>query len=325
MKKNVLVTGGAGFIGSQITTDLIREKFKVFVLDNLSTGSKKLLHKNCIFKKLDINETKKIEKFIKKNKIKIAIHLAASLSVKESLNKPVEYFKNNCIGTNSLLTAFKNAGGKVFIFSSTCAVYGNVKTRKISEKNLLSPISNYARTKLISEQMTEYFSSNFNFNYGILRYFNVVGSDYQNNIGCMYDIGQLFKKLADVVLKKKSSFSIYGINYNTKDKTAIRDYIHVKDLSQIHIKTLKKILSTKKNILLNCGYGKGYSVLEVAKLFQKITKTNFKIEYKKPRIGDCARMIADNSKLKRILKFKPKYNNISKMISDTISWEKLKI
>lgn len=325
MKKNILVTGGAGFIGSQITSDLIREKFNVFVVDNLSTGNKKLVHKNCVFKKLDINETKKLEKFIKINKIKIIIHLAASLSVKESLNKPSKYFANNCNGTNSLLTAFKNTGGKVFIFSSTCAVYGNIETNKISENNILSPISNYARTKLISEQMIRYYASNFHFNYGILRYFNVVGSDYNNNIGCMYDIGQLFKKLADTVLKKKKSFSIYGKNYNTEDKTAIRDYIHVKDLSQIHIETLKKILLNKKNILLNCGYGKGYSVLEVVKLFQKITKTNFKIEYKKPRVGDCAKMIADNSKLKKILKFKPKYNNISKMISDTINWEKLKI
>ena len=126
-------------------------------------------------------------------------------------------------------------------------------------------------------------------------------------------------------LRKKNSFSIYGKNYNTRDKTAIRDYIHVKDLSQIHIKTLNKILLDKKNILLNCGYGVGYSVLEIVKLFQAITKTNFKIKYKKPRLGDCAKMIADNSKLKTILKFKPKYNNISKMITDTINWEKLKI
>lgn len=325
MKKNILVAGGAGYIGSQVVTDLIREKYKVFVVDNLSTGNKQLINKNCIFKKLDIRETKKLERFIKKNKIKIVIHCAASLSVKESLKRPAEYFSNNCTGTNSLLTAFKNAGGKIFIFSSTCAVYGNVKNNKISEKNLLAPISNYAKTKLISEQMIQYYASNFNFNYGILRYFNVVGSDYMNGIGCMYDIGQLFKRLADVTLKKKNSFSIYGKNYNTKDKTAIRDYIHVKDLSQIHIKTLKKILLNNKNLLLNCGYGVGYSVLEVVKLFQKITKTNFKIKYKKPRIGDCSKMIADNSKLKKILKFQPKYNNISKMISDTINWENLKI
>ena len=321
MNKNILITGGAGYIGSQISHDLKKLGFKVFIIDNLSTGNKSLLPKNSKFYKKEIKETNFIKNLILKKKINTIMHLAASLSVEESSSYPLKYFDNNVTGTISLMEAASKSGIKNIIFSSTSAVYGNTKEKKIKENHPKNPISNYARTKLICENIIKYYCYNFNINSAILRYFNVAGADPTNKIGCLNEIGQLFKNLSKNIAKKNYTVQIFGNKYLTKDGTCIRDYIHVKDISLIHINSLNYISSNNRSIELNCGYGKGYSVLDIIKSFEKVHKIKMKKIIKPKRKGDTTISVCENSYLKKILNFKPKYNSLSKIVEDSLDWE----
>ncbi len=317
--KNILITGGAGYIGSHIVEKLV-EKKNVIILDNLITGYKKLINKKAKFIYGDIRDRKKISKIIKNHKIETIIHLAAFLNVKESENNKKKYYKNNIQGTLNLVHACKNSTVKNIIFSSSCSVYGNVKGA-VNEKKKLNPQNYYAFTKLKAEEIIKRFSNKYKYQYGILRYFNVAGASSSGKIGEIETShGHLIKNIAIQASKKKPIISIYGNDYNTKDGTCIRDYIHVLDLVDIHIKTLKYVNTKSKSLILNCGYGKGYSVLDIIKIFKKTTK-NLIINYKTRRIGDVDMVYADVTKIKSILKWKPKYNNIKKIIKSSIKWE----
>lgn len=322
MNKNILITGGAGYIGSQISHDLKKLGFKVFIIDNLSTGNKSLLPKNSKFYKKEIKETNFIKNLILKKKINTIMHLAASLSVEESSSYPLKYFDNNVTGTISLMEAASKSGIKNIIFSSTSAVYGNTKEKKIKENHPKNPISNYARTKLICENIIKYYCYNFKINSAILRYFNVAGADPTNKIGCLNEIGQLFKNLSKNIAKKNYTVQIFGNKYLTKDGTCIRDYIHVIDLANIHKKVLKKFRTASTFKILNCGYGKGFSVLEIVEKFQKISNYKLNIIYKSRRSGDPPAVVSNVKKLNNFLKFKPKFNSLKKILSSSYEWEK---
>lgn len=318
---NILVTGGAGYIGSHIIELLIKKKFKVFIYDNLVTGYKKLINKKAVFIKGDINNSKLLIKTINDNNINSIIHLAGYLNISEGQKNKKKYYKNNVIGTLNLVKACKNSTVKNIIFSSSCSIYGNIKG-SVSEKNIPKPKSYYAFTKYKSEEIIKKYGKKFNFKYGILRYFNVAGASPSGKIGEIEkSYGHLIKNLAIQSTKLRPKVDIFGNNYNTKDGTCIRDYIHVSDLADIHILALKKISSSKKSLILNCGYGKGYSVKEIVEIFKKIKKGVI-IKYKKKRIGDVAQIYSDNSKLKKILKWKPKFNNIQTILKSAIKWEK---
>jgi UDP-glucose 4-epimerase len=318
---NILVTGGAGYIGSHIIELLVKKKFKVFIYDNLVTGYKKLINKKAVFIKGDIKNSKLLIKTINDNNINSIIHLAGYLNISEGQKNKKKYYKNNVIGTLNLVKACKNSTVKNIIFSSSCSIYGNIKG-SVSEKNIPKPKSYYAFTKYKSEEIIKKYGKKFNFKYGILRYFNVAGASPSGKIGEIEkSYGHLIKNLAIQSTKLKPKVDIFGNNYNTKDGTCIRDYIHVSDLADIHILALKKISSSKKSLILNCGYGKGYSVKEIVEIFKKIKKGVI-IKYKKKRIGDVAQIYSDNSKLKKILKWKPKFNNIQTILKSAIKWEK---
>ena len=318
---NILVTGGAGYIGSHIIELLIKKKFKVFIYDNLVTGYKKLINKKAVFIKGDIKNSKLLIKTINDNNINSIIHLAGYLNISEGQKNKKKYYKNNVIGTLNLVKACKNSTVKNIIFSSSCSIYGNIKG-SVSEKNIAKPKSYYAFTKYKSEEIIKKYGKKFNFKYGILRYFNVAGASPSGKIGEIEkSYGHLIKNLAIQSTKLRPKVDIFGNNYNTKDGTCIRDYIHVSDLADIHILVLKKISSSKKSLILNCGYGKGYSVKEIVEIFKKIKKGVI-IKYKKKRIGDVAQIYSDNSKLKKILKWKPKFNNIRTILKSAIKWEK---
>jgi len=317
---NILITGGAGYIGSHITEQLISKSNKIIIFDNLETGHERLINKKSIFVKGDIKDKKILSNILKKYEIDTIIHLAAYLNVSEAEKKKSKYKKNNIEGTKNLLLACKNSNVKNFIFSSSCSVYGNTKG-SVSERKKPDPKGYYAYTKLKGEELVKKYSKKLNINYGILRYFNVAGASNTGKIGQIESNGQLVKNIAIQSLKKNPVINIYGNDYPTKDGTCVRDYIHVSDLSYIHIKGLDYLIKSKKSFNLNCGYGKGYSVKEIVDIFKKIKK-NLIINYKKRRPGDIAQVYSDTKKFQKLLKFKPRYNNINKIIKSAINWEK---
>ena len=317
---NILVTGGAGYIGSHIVEQLLMLKKKVFIVDDLSTGYKKLINKKSKFFLCDIKNFKKLNKLFEKNKISSVIHLAAKLSVGESQKKPKKYYLNNVLGTKNIVKCCKQNNVKNLIFSSTCAVYKD-KLRIVKENSEVYPKSVYGKTKLLCEKLIRSEFKNSKVNYAILRYFNVAGASDSGKIGQISKGDQLFKNLSIASKAVNPKVEVYGQNYNTKDKTCIRDYIHVSDIAKIHILVLKKINRGKKPVVLNCGYGKGISVLQAITEFQKQTKKKFEIKIKGRRKGDMQEIIADNSKIKKFIKWKPKKNSLNKIVKSCIKWE----
>ena len=322
MTKKILVTGGAGYIGSKISYDLTDLGFKVFILDNLSTGHKELINKKAHFYNGDILDFNLVNYILKKNKILDIIHLAASLSVQESQQNPLKYYKNNVEGTHTLLKAAVNNQLRNFIFSSTCAVYGNVKKKRVNEDIFCDPVSYYGQTKYLSELLLKNFSDKYKFSYAILRYFNVVGADKNLRTGLINKNDQLFKNLSSELIKKNNlKIKVYGKNYNTIDGTCIRDYISVNDISAIHISSLGYINKNKKSITLNCGYGHGFSVLNIIKQFSKYSKKKIKIIFKPRRSGDMTAIIADN-KLMKIFFGTIYRTSLKDIINSCLMWEK---
>ncbi|WP_075533991.1 UDP-glucose 4-epimerase GalE [Candidatus Pelagibacter communis] len=321
MIKNILITGGAGYIGSHISEILVKNKKKIYIVDNLSTGYRSLINKKAKFFKLNIHNNKNIKKIIKENKIDSVIHLAANLIISEGEKYPKKYYWNNVIGTQNLLKACSNNTIKNFIFSSTAAIYKDGQF-KVSENSIIKPKSVYGRTKVKCEKIIQSFCKKNNINYGILRYFNIAGSSPSGKIGLINKSDHLFKNFSREVMKKRPIFKIYGNDYKTKDGSCIRDFIHVSDIAEIHFKVLEKIDKTNKSKILNCGYNKGTSVLEVAKEFKKQTSKKVKILITKRRKADLVKIIASNNKLMRFIRWKPKFNNLRKIVKSCLIWEK---
>jgi UDP-glucose 4-epimerase len=322
MVKNILITGGAGYIGSHITEILLKKNKKVILIDNLSTGHRKLINLKAKFFKLDINNRPKVRKIIEKYKIDSIIHLAANLIISEGQRKPKKYYKNNVLGTKRLLDACKNTTIKNFIFSSTAAIYKEGQY-KVSESSVKKPKSVYGKTKLKAEKIIKSFAKKNNINYGILRYFNIAGSSPSGKIGLINKKSDhLFKNFSIEIMKKRPKLKIYGTDYKTKDGSCIRDFIHVSDIAEIHYLILEKIAKLKISKILNCGYNKGTSVIEVAKEFKKQSSKKVDIIYTKRRNDDLVKIIASNDKLKKFIKWKPKFSNLKKIVKSCIIWER---
>lgn len=321
MIKNILITGGAGYIGSHVTETLINMNKTIVIVDNLSTGWKKLINRKANFIYLNILNTKMLKKIIITHEIDSVIHLAANLIIGEGEKNPRKFYKNNVKGTLSVLEALKNTKVKNLLFSSTAAVYKDGKYR-VTESSQIKPKSVYGKTKLQAEKLIEKHCKKLKINFGILRYFNIAGASLNGKIGLLNKSDSLFKNFSTQVIKKKPIFKIYGTNYDTTDGTCIRDFIHVSDIAEIHDKVLKKIDRLNKSIILNCGYNQGLSVMQVAKEFQKQTNKKIKVIKKERRHGDLAKIIASNIKLKKFVKWKPKYNDIKFLVKSCIKWEK---
>tara|TARA_B100001564_G_C20623183_1_gene663378 strand:- start:579 stop:1562 length:984 start_codon:yes stop_codon:yes gene_type:complete len=322
MIKNILITGGAGYIGSHVSEVLIKNKKKIFIVDNLSTGFKKLINKKAKFYKVNILNSKKIREIIINNKIDSIIHLAANLIIGEGEKNPKKYYTNNVTGTKNLLRACVNTNIKNFLFSSTAAVYKDGQY-KVSENSIIKPKSIYGKTKIRGERLIINFAKKNKINYGILRYFNIAGSSPSGKIGLINrNSDHLFKNFSIELMKKKPKLKIYGTNYKTKDGTCVRDFIHVSDIAEIHFLILKKINKLNISKILNCGYNKGSSVLEVAKEFSRQSTKKIDIVHTKRRNNDLIKIIASNNKLKKFIKWKPKFNKLSKIVKSCIDWEK---
>lgn len=318
---NILITGGAGYIGRQIINLIDKKKFNIVVVDNLNTTKKNYLPKNIKVKKVNILNKKKLEKLFSIYNFDGVIHLAAKCVVSESQKYPDIYYETNIIGTKNIIRYSKKFKVKHFIFSSSCSIYGN-SDGIVKENNKKKPVSYYGKTKLIGENLIKRSFKNTKIKFVILRYFNVVGADLKNKIGEIGDKDRLFNNISKKVINKNFNINIYGNDYKTKDGTCIRDYMHVYDLAKIHLICLKKFKHIRKSLELNCSYGKGYSVLDIVKSFEKIAKRKINLIYKERRNGDTEKVIASNKKLNQFIKWKPKFDKLDSMVSTTFLWNK---
>ena len=319
---NILLTGGAGYIGSHVVLALLDNGHSVSVIDDLSTGHKNLLPDNIQFLECNINNKNKVASLIKQNNFDALMHFAAFIKVEESVKNPEKYFTNNTDNAINLFeTCFEN-NLKNIIFSSTAAAYGNPETNNtIPETEILRPLNPYGESKIKTEKFL--FQNKNRFKFIILRYFNVAGADLSLRTGLISkNTTHLIKITSEVAVGKREKVTIFGNDYNTPDGTAIRDYIHVSDLADVHLKTMEYLISNKKSNIFNCGYGKGYSVKEVVDITNKITGGAIKFEYGKRRLGDAENLVSDISKFHQYIDWAPRYNNLSIIIETAINWEK---
>lgn len=323
MMKNILITGGAGYIGSHVTNLLIDNNYNVSVIDNLITGNINLVNKKASFYKCDISDKKKIEKILNNNQFDIVMHFAGLIRVDESVKKPNKYNEFNYKKAKIFFDLCFKFGLKKVIFSSTAAVYGNPNVSKVSEKIKLNPLNPYAKTKLKLENYLIKKSISNNISYIILRYFNVAGADEKLRSGLISKYStHLIKIAAEVATKKKDKIIINGDDYDTKDGTTVRDYIHVSDLANIHLISAKYLYKKNHSNIFNCGYGVGFSVKEVIDTFNQVLnkKINFRIGPR--RRGDSQYLVASTSKFKKTFKWKPKFNNLKYILKTAYLWEK---
>lgn len=321
-KTEILVTGGAGYIGSHMVRKLSEAGYLPIAIDNLVYGHKKALNKDIPFYKGNIGNRKILNKIFSKHNIKAVMHFSAYAYVGESVENPAKYYENNVAETLQLLEAMAENKIKYFIFSSTCATYGNPQTEKISETHPQNPINPYGQTKLIVEKILGDFDQAYGLKNMILRYFNAAGADDAASIGESHDPEtHLIPLVLQNILGKRKEIKVFGSDYPTKDGTCIRDYIHVYDLAQAHLLALEKLLSGSKSDYFNLGTENGYSVLEVIKTCEQISNQKAKVIISDRRPGDPAILIADSTKAKKILNWKPKYT-LEKIIKTAWNWEK---
>jgi len=318
----VLVTGGAGYIGSH-TVKLLNEKgYDVVVFDNLSRGHIESLERTTAFENIDLLNHTELKKLIAKYSIDAVIHFAAFAYVGESFEKPDLYYVNNVAGSLNLLNALKESRIKKFVFSSSCSVYGNAEKIPISENQKENPINPYAKTKYIIEKMLEDFDHSFNMKFVSLRYFNAAGADFSGSIGESHNPEtHLIPLVLQTALGKRDKIAIFGDDYETQDGTCIRDFIHVNDLAEAHIKALEYLEENGCSDIINLGTGKGYSVKEIIEIVEEIIQVNVNVVVSARRAGDSAVLIADNTKAQKVLNWQPKHN-LSEIIKTAWNWHK---
>ena len=317
----ILLTGGAGYIGSHAALALLDYKHEVTIIDNLSTGNIKLIPPNANFVKCNINDIKIVSSLIQKEKFDALMHFAGYIQVEESVKNPKKYFENNTENSKILLDTCSKNNLLNIIFSSTAAAYGNpINPSSVKEGSLLKALNPYGESKIRTEL---YLQKKMRLNHIILRYFNVAGADPEMRSGLISkDPTHLIKIASEVAVGKRKRITIFGDDYPTPDGTAVRDYIHVSDLADIHVKAAEYLIKNKSSAILNCGYGKGFSVKDVLNVVNKVN--NKKINFKKGarRAGDSSMLISNVSKLNNLLKWKPKYNDLKFIIKTSLDWEK---
>lgn len=323
--KNILVTGGAGYIGSHAVIELLKLGYNVVVIDTMEIGKIKFENKNLKYYQGNIRNKKLLDEIFQKHQIETVMHFAAYISVSESVKKPEKYYFNNTYSTLSLLQSMKKNKVKNIIFSSTAAVYGLISDEnKVTEEHSIKPINPYGKSKYMAEEIIRDMAKSDEINYIIFRYFNVAGADEEQKSGQNNKkITALIPNILNSVYNPRKKLYIYGNDYNTKDGTCIRDYIHVTDLVDAHIKAIK-FLEKNKNEVFNLGSEDGFSVLEIVKTLEKISKKKINYEIKERRIGDPEIVIASSLKAKKILNWIPKYD-IKKILESALKWQEKNI
>jgi UDP-glucose 4-epimerase len=319
---NILVTGGAGYIGSHMVHYLVPRKHRVVILDNLSTGHELLIHPDALFINGDINNKSFVENLLRSYEIEAVIHFAAFIRVDESVSNPMKYYNNNTFGTLQLIEACHNIGVPRFIFSSTAAVYGNGSDDPITEKFPTNPLNPYGQSKLMSEKILADIANLGTIRYAILRYFNVAGAHNDSDIGQISNNStHLIKVAAETAQGKRPEMFINGTDYSTSDGTCIRDYIHVQDLVGAHMCALHFLSSGGESGIYNLGYGHGSSVNEVINSMKKVSGRDFKVSEGPRRPGDGRQLVADSTKAKQVLQWKPQFDNLDLICNSALNWE----
>jgi UDP-glucose 4-epimerase len=321
--KNILVTGGAGYIGSHVVRDLGREGFVPIVYDNLSTGNRESLLCGH-FVEGNIQDCSLVKKTIEQYSIKSVIHFAASIVVSESVAMPLKYYENNAFNTFQLVKTCVENGVENFVFSSTAAVYGIPEINPVPENTPMNPINPYGKSKTVTEMLlSDVSAAHPGFNYIALRYFNVAGADREARIGQDYKNPTHLMTLAlRTALGDYPRLNIFGTDYDTPDGTAVRDYIHVDDLSGAHLLALDYLASEKKSRIFNCGYGRGHSVLEVIKVAKEVTSVDFPAVETDRRPGDPPALVADAALIRKELGWTPRCDDLHYIVQTAWEWEK---
>lgn len=321
---NILITGGAGYIGSHTSTKAILAGHSVVVLDNLSTGFRESLPDAATIIEGDVRDTKLVIDILRARQVDAIIHFAAKLIVPDSVVEPLEYYDNNVGGVVSLGRACKETGVDNIILSSTAAVYGDGQgPTAVNELTPVAPINPYGWSKLMSERVLRDCDVAFGLRSICLRYFNVAGAavdgrNGQRTVGATH----LIKIASEVAVGKRSVMSVFGTDYPTPDGTCVRDYIHVEDLADLHLLALKYLVEFKKSEILNCGYGKGHSVYDVINTMKAECGVDIKIRRDARRMGDPACLIANSDKIKKLFGWEPKFDKLEHICRSAYEWEK---
>lgn len=318
----ILVTGGAGYIGSHTVRYMLDQNEEVVVVDNLQSG-----HRDSVkvdhFYQIDLRDKEQLDKVFEAHNIEAVIHFAANSLVGESMEKPYEYYHNNVYGMMCLLDVMNAHDVKKIVFSSTAATYGEPKNIPILEEDDTHPTNTYGETKLAMEKMMKWFEQAYDTRFVSLRYFNAAGAYESGNIGEDHDPEtHLIPLILQVPLGRRDKIYMFGDDYPTKDGTCIRDYIHVMDLASAHYSALEYLRKENKSEILNLGNGNGYSVKNVIEVARKVTNHPIPAEVKERRAGDPAVLIASSNKARKVLGWEPQYDSIEKIITDAWNWHK---
>lgn len=318
---NIMVVGGAGYIGSHAVRALLQNGHKVSVIDNLCTGHRESVPAEVPFYEVDIKDTEKLKEIFSNEKFDGVIHFAANSLVGESMTNPLKYYNNNVCGTESLLEALVATDTKNIVFSSTAATYGNPEVVPILETAPTNPTNPYGETKLAIEKMLKWTHEANGLNYVALRYFNVAGADASGEIGEAHTTEtHLIPIILQVLLGQRDAITVYGTDYPTEDGTCIRDYIHVSDLVDAHILALEYLLKGGESNVFNLGNNVGFSVKEIIEKTKEVTKQDIPTKYGERRAGDPAMLVASAEKAKTVLGWEPKYTNVGDIIATAWNW-----
>ena len=319
----ILVTGGAGYIGSHMVHALVDAGEPVIVLDNLSTGFEWALPKEARLIVGETGDQPLVAELIAQHGIEAIIHFAASIVVPESVSEPLRYYRNNTVNSRALIECAVQGGVKHFVFSSTAAVYGEPEHSPISEDNRLMPMSPYGWSKLMTEVMLRDASAAYGIGHVILRYFNVAGADPHGRTGqSTKGATHLIKIAVETALGRRPSMQVFGTDYPTPDGTCIRDYIHVSDLVRAHSDALAYLRGGGPSVTLNCGYGQGFSVLDVIDSVKRVSGVDFKVELAGRRAGDPAQLVARSDRARSVLGWKPQLDQLPTIVGHALAWER---
>ena len=320
---SVLVTGGAGYIGSHMVHELLDAGEETVVLDNLSTGIRQLVPAGANLVVGNVGDAQLVRSLLTQNRTDTIIHFAGSLVVPASIENPLSYYLNNTSNSRTLIQCAVEAGVKHFIFSSTAAVYGIPKSIPVSEDATLAPISPYGSSKMMTEIILRDAARAHDLRYVALRYFNVAGADPRGRTGqSTPDATHLIKVALQAALGRKPYLEVFGMDYPTPDGTCMRDFIHVSDLIGAHLAALKYLRAGGQSQIINCGYGRGFSVLEVVDAVKRVIGKDFDVRFGPRRVGDPPRLVAETYRIRDALNWRTKYEDLETIVAHAFCWER---